>query len=127
MGRLVGSGWSGSVPRAQSFCGQPLPGVSELLPPGAGCPCIRDNLDPFLLLCAGQEAKRLEVQDTSGICHFLLEARTLPFGVSLSLRVSLAVSFLSTSCPQETGSCYSSGSISPTMYIYVIIALQSLK
>lgn len=123
----MGSGWSGSVPRAQSFCRQLLPGVSELFPPGAGCLCIRNDLDPFLLFCVGQEAKRLEVRDTSEICHFLLEARTLPFGVPLSLRVSLAVSFLFASCLEETGSCYSSGSIPPTMYIYVIIVLQSPK
>lgn len=56
----------------------------------------------FLLLCAGQIAKHPEVLDTSEICHFLLEARTLPFGVLLSLRVPLAVSFLSASCPEET-------------------------
>lgn len=64
---------------------------------------------------------------TSETCHFLLEARTLPFGVPLLFRVPPAVSFLSASCAEETANCYASDPFSQLCYICVIIVLQSLK
>lgn len=114
VGRMVGLAGVGSVPRAQSFCCcQPLRRVSELLPPGGRCPCIWNDSGPSPLLCwmrskGSRGLRHLE------ICHLILGATALPFGVPLFLVIPLAVSFLSTSCPKETGSCYSSASFLPT-------------